>query len=150
MAIGAREAQMRAMREDRERKVSAPVRAVPRVEGVARGVEIAPPAYKAPATVTRSGYDVTVISDAVTTDSYVQPITGGADLDFKTVLDALGVGQDEFAAKMGVSVAAIRQARIKPESSAHRPPPKGWQGAVVQIAEAQIERLRRLIVDVRG
>ena len=75
----------------------------------------------------------------------------GAYMDFKQATDRLfaRVDHKEFAKRLGVSVATIRQARLRPEASAHRSPPGNWREAVIRIAEAQIMRYRKLIEDVR-
>ena len=52
----------------------------------------------------------------------------------------------DLADMLGVSLQAIRQARTDKDSSAHRPPPEGWERAAVRLAEntaAHYERLAR-------
>lgn len=75
----------------------------------------------------------------------------GAYMDFKRATDLLfcRVGHDELARRLGVSVAMIRQARLRLDARAYRPPPSNWRDAVIRIAETQIMRYRQLIEDVR-
>ena len=73
-------------------------------------------------------------------------------MDFKKATDDLfaRVDHEDLAKRLGVSVATIRQARLRPEASAHRTPPNNWPEAVIRIAEAQIMRYRKLIESVRS
>ena len=47
--------------------------------------------------------------------------------------------------ELGISVAAIRQARLDPNAKAFRSAPKNWRKAVIALAEARIRRLHELI-----
>lgn len=68
-------------------------------------------------------------------------------MDFKAVTDALfdRVAHEDLADYLGVSVAAIRQARLDVSAKAHRPPPRGWERAVVDLAERRIREYHELI-----
>jgi hypothetical protein len=68
-------------------------------------------------------------------------------MDFKTATDALfdRVSHEDLALELGVSIAAIRQARLELSAKAHRPPPKNWEDAVVGLAENRIRRYHELI-----
>ena len=68
-------------------------------------------------------------------------------MDFKTATDSLfgRVEHGDLADQLGVSVAAIRQARLHLSAKAHRPPPKEWERAVVELAENRIRRYHELI-----
>jgi hypothetical protein len=68
-------------------------------------------------------------------------------MDFKRATDALfeRVSHEDLADELGVSIAAIRQARLELRANAHRPPPKGWERAVAQLAENRIRRYHELI-----
>lgn len=57
-------------------------------------------------------------------------------MDFKTATDRLfgTVTHSELAARLGCSVATIRQARLDPAAKAHRNPPAGWEAAVRELA----------------
>ncbi len=72
-------------------------------------------------------------------------------MDFRKATDGLfsKVDHSELADALGVSVASIRQARLKSEASAHRPPPADWQNAVIRLAEQRVWHFRRLIEEVR-
>jgi hypothetical protein len=52
---------------------------------------------------------------------------------------------EDLANELGVSVQAIRQARVSNESSAHRPPPPRWVFAVRALANKRIKHLQKLI-----
>lgn len=72
-------------------------------------------------------------------------------MDFKQATDRLfsRVTHEMLSKRLGVSVAAIRQARLRREAAAHRSAPDGWRDAVIRIAEAQIMHYRKLIEDLR-
>ena len=73
-------------------------------------------------------------------------------MNFRDAVDALctGIGHQEVAEALGVSVQAVRQARMKEDSSAFRAPPKGWEDAVIRLAEQKVWHYRKLIDDMRG
>lgn len=68
-------------------------------------------------------------------------------MDFKKATDALfdRVSHEELAAQIGVSIPAIRQARLEVSAKAHRSAPRGWQRAVVELAKNRIRRYHELI-----
>jgi hypothetical protein len=68
-------------------------------------------------------------------------------MDFKSATDDLfaRVTHDDLAAALGVSIPAIRQARIDHNSMAYRNPPDGWEGAVRSLAEKQMRHYGRLL-----
>jgi hypothetical protein len=68
-------------------------------------------------------------------------------MDFKKATDALfeGVAHKDLAEQLGVSIPAIRQARLGVSSKAHRSPPKGWEQAVIGLAENRIQYYHELI-----
>jgi hypothetical protein len=68
-------------------------------------------------------------------------------VDFPTASDALfdRVSHKALADQLGVSVAAIRQARLDPRSKAYRSAPKDWPRAVISLAESRIRRYHELI-----
>lgn len=55
-----------------------------------------------------------------------------------------------LARALGVSIPAIRQARLNHEAKAHRQPPPAWEHAVIRLAEEQIWNNRKLIEEVRA
>jgi hypothetical protein len=56
------------------------------------------------------------------------------------------VDQEKLAQKLGVSIASIRQARLRSDAAAHRSPPSNWREAVIKLAEEQ-ERLYRELLN---
>ena len=73
-----------------------------------------------------------------------------AYMNFKTATDALfeGVNHGELADKMGVSIPAIRQARLDERANAHRNPPDGWERAVRALAENRIRHYQKLVAQL--
>lgn len=69
-------------------------------------------------------------------------------MDFREATNVLfqRVDQEKLAQKLGVSIASIRQARLRPEAAAHRSPPSNWREAVIKLAEEQ-EHLYRELLD---
>jgi hypothetical protein len=57
-------------------------------------------------------------------------------MNFREATDVLfdPIDHGALAEKLHVSVASIRQARLKPEAAAHRAPPREWERAVVALA----------------
>jgi hypothetical protein len=72
-------------------------------------------------------------------------------MNFKEATDAVcsGLGHEEVATTLGVSVQSVRQARLN-YGNAKRPPPKGWQRAVIRLAERRILYYRKLIEELRA
>ena len=72
-------------------------------------------------------------------------------MDFKSAVDSLcdKVDHGDVASALGVSVQAVRQARLKDEADAHRPPPKDWHSALIRVAEDRVWHYRRLIDALR-
>lgn len=73
-------------------------------------------------------------------------------MDFKTAVDSLceKVDHGDVAAALGVSVQAVRQARMHAKTKAHRPPPQDWRSAVIRMAEDRVWHYRRLIEALRN
>lgn len=71
-------------------------------------------------------------------------------MDFKKATDALfdRVTHEDLASELGVSVPAIRQARLTGKSLAHREPPPGWEKGVQTLASAQIRRYEKLLAEL--
>jgi len=80
------------------------------------------------------------------------PVNTGAYMNFKKATDGLfaRVGHEDLASALGVSVAAIRQARLQPKANAHRAPPENWEDAVIRLAEKRVWHYRNLIEEVRS
>lgn len=72
-------------------------------------------------------------------------------MDFKAATDALfsRVDHATLARKLGVSVALIRQARLKPDSVASRSPPPDWKNAVIRLAEDRARHFNRIAERLR-
>jgi hypothetical protein len=68
-------------------------------------------------------------------------------MDFKEATDELceSLSHDALAKALGVSVATIRQARLRTGAKARRSPPEKWEDTVIQLAGSQIQRYRHLI-----
>jgi hypothetical protein len=68
-------------------------------------------------------------------------------MDFRQATDGLcaKVDHEDVARVLGVSLQAIRQARLRPGGNAHRSPPPGWRDAVIRLAEEKVAHYRRLI-----
>lgn len=68
-------------------------------------------------------------------------------MDFKTATNELFTRIDHaaLAKALGVSVALIRQARLDDASKAHRAAPKGWESAVLELANKEVAHYQRLI-----
>ena len=66
---------------------------------------------------------------------------------FRDVTDQLfdRVAHKDLARRLGVSVATIRQARLCWTAQAHRPPPKKWQDAALEIARERAAHYERLV-----
>ena len=119
-------------------------RVVPRVEGVVRGAAPAPNAHK-PAPVNMA-IDRPRASVNGGVDKPTPAVSPDVDGDFVSVMDALcsGVSHDDVAARLGVSVAAIRQARLKPDAASRRSPPKGWRAVAMAMAEERADHYRQM------
>jgi hypothetical protein len=69
-------------------------------------------------------------------------------LSYKEALRRLyrtgGVTTVDLAARLGCSRQAVQQALLGPHSRAHRPPPKGWEAVVRDLARERAAALREL------
>ena len=68
-------------------------------------------------------------------------------------MDTACVTPKELAERMGVHEQRVKQARLDPESSGYRPPPQGWEEAVLKLATKRsgaIDRLRQEIDQGEG
>jgi hypothetical protein len=68
-------------------------------------------------------------------------------MKFKDATDALfdRVSHPELADSLGVSVAAIRQARLSPSAKAFRQPPPDWEKPVIRLAQKRVAHYKLLI-----
>ena len=73
-------------------------------------------------------------------------------MNFKNGTDRLfsRIDHRDLAKALGVSVASIRQARLRPDALAHRSPPPDWENALVRLAEERVRHFRKLIEEIRG
>jgi hypothetical protein len=72
-------------------------------------------------------------------------------MNFRMATDELfqRIDHEELARALGVSVAAIRQSRLREDAKAHRSPPRDWEHAVIRLAEKRVGHYRRLIEAIR-
>ena len=73
-------------------------------------------------------------------------------MDFRKATDDLfaSVSHSDLARTLGVSIPAIRQARLSEGTRAHRSPPTHWKDAVLRLAEARLVAYRKLIDELRS
>ena len=73
-------------------------------------------------------------------------------INFRKATDELFevVTHEELAKELGCSVATIRQARRAEGTAAHRSPPKGWERAVLKLAEQKHEHFKRMVAKLRA
>lgn len=71
-------------------------------------------------------------------------------MDFRSATDILfgRVTHEDLAARLKVSVALIRQARLQTAAHGHRQPPQEWSQAVAELAERRANELRELVADL--
>lgn len=74
-------------------------------------------------------------------------LQGEPTMNFQKATDILleSVTLEDLADALGVSVQAIRQARVSQDSTAFRNPPRGWERAVVKLSERRVRSLSKLI-----
>jgi hypothetical protein len=79
-------------------------------------------------------------------------VNESAYMDFKGATDVLfsRVDHAELAKALKVSVASIRQARLRRSAKAFREPPPNWPEAVIRLAEHQIGEYQKLIKGLQG
>jgi len=72
-------------------------------------------------------------------------------MNFPEATDSLceKVSHEDIAKALGVSVQAIRQARLKADADAFRAPPARWQARLIRIAEERVWHYRQLIESLR-
>ena len=88
------------------------------------------------------------VCSTIDTDRVLNPT---AYMNFQEATDALfsRISHADLAKELGVSVATIRQARLRPGASAHRTPSQDWERAVMRLAEERVGHFRRLLADIR-
>jgi hypothetical protein len=67
-------------------------------------------------------------------------------MNYRETLDRIGraITHQDLADHMGLDVQRIRQARLDPSNPGHRPPPDGWQRAVVELVGVRRSELLAL------
>jgi hypothetical protein len=72
-------------------------------------------------------------------------------MNFKEATDGLfdRISHEQLAEALGVSVAAIRQARLTPTAKAYRAAPREWQEAVIRLAEGRLKHYKHVIGRIR-
>ena len=67
-------------------------------------------------------------------------------MDFKDATDGLfdRIDHRDLAKALGVSVASIRQARLRQDANAHRAAPRDWKKVLIRLAERQSAHFQRL------
>jgi hypothetical protein len=72
-------------------------------------------------------------------------------MDFREATDNLcdGISHEQLAKALGVSVATVRQARLRADAKAHRDAPREWRDIVIRLAEERVWHYRKLIEEIR-
>ena len=67
-------------------------------------------------------------------------------MDFKAATDRMipAITLADLSAEMGMSVAAVRQARLDPTGPSYRTPPVGWQKAIAKLCRKRGGELVKL------
>jgi transposase len=68
-------------------------------------------------------------------------------MNFREATESLcaGISHEELAKALGVSIATVRQARLRPDAKAHRSPPDNWREGVRRLAEQRASQYLRLM-----
>jgi predicted transcriptional regulator len=71
-------------------------------------------------------------------------------MNFKEATNLLceGLGHEDVAKMLHVSVQAVRQARLSPNAKAFRHAPQGWEGAILELARKRLAHYQRLVVQM--
>lgn len=74
-------------------------------------------------------------------------VNRNAYMNFREATDSLfaRIDHEDLAGTLGVSVASIRQARLKNTARSHRVPRRGWEAAVIGLAKQKILQYQELI-----
>lgn len=72
-------------------------------------------------------------------------------MNFKEATDGLldRMDQAQLAKALGVSVALVRQARLRSGAGAHRSPPKDWRKIVEYLARQRVDHYAKLVERLR-
>ena len=79
-------------------------------------------------------------------------VNGNIDMDFKAATDEIceRVDHEDVARALGISLQAVRQARMSAEAKSHRHPPAQWTNSLIRIAEERVWHYRELIERLRS
>lgn len=72
------------------------------------------------------------------------------DSKFKKITDALGIPAAEVAGALGIPVQSYRQARLDRRNRNYRPPPKGWELVLFDLAGKRIQELGAITESLEG
>ncbi len=72
-------------------------------------------------------------------------------MNFREATNTLcdGISHEALAKALGVSVATVRQARLRSDAKAHRDPPREWRETIIRLAEERVWHYRKLIEEIR-
>jgi hypothetical protein len=78
-------------------------------------------------------------------------VNGSAYMDFKEATDLLfeRVDHETLAEALSVSVATIRQARLRADAGAYRSPPTRWRVEVARLARVRVAYYQNLIENLK-
>jgi hypothetical protein len=68
---------------------------------------------------------------------------------FREAMDTACVSPSELADHMGVHVQRVKQARLDPDATGYRPPPTGWEEAVLELATRRGGAIQALADELR-
>ncbi len=73
-------------------------------------------------------------------------------MNFREAVDAVcaTLSHEDVAEALGASIQTVRQARMKPDSSAFRAPPKDWRHGIIRLAERRVMYYRKLVEQLRA
>ncbi len=73
-------------------------------------------------------------------------------VNFKTATDRMipAITLADLSAELGMSDAAVRQARLDPESPSYRTPPVGWEVAIAKLCRGRGGELLKLAEELEG
>lgn len=73
-------------------------------------------------------------------------------MDFRTAVNILGrqITTNDIAQATGMSPYSIRQARLQEGAPGYRSPPKGWQSALLRLAEDRRRELDQFLLELKN
>lgn len=75
-----------------------------------------------------------------------------AYMDFREATETLcaSVSHEELAKALGVSVASVRQARLRRGAAAYRSPPANWKETLIKLARERERYYRELLAELES